>query len=705
MNMDTIHLFSANTSVVILSTPAPQILYWGQKLNHLDETLSLLTERAVSQARLDIDIPITLCPESGRGLFSSAGLEGFRAGADGRNLDWAPVFETTEVESNNSSARFVCVDDIAKLELSVALQLDKSGVLRKSLSIKNLASDPYHLNRLVNTLPLPHRANEVMSFHGRWSREFQTQRVSIDHGAFSQDNRRGRTSHEYFPGMMVGSKGFSEQTGEVWGFHLAWSGNNHLRCETKSDGRRFAQMGELLIAGEVSLGKDESYSTPELYACYSDIGLNGIRSQFHDVVRSKILTFPNKALRPVHLNTWEGIYFDHDPDYIKQMATEAAKIGVERFIIDDGWFIGRDGERAALGDWFLDKKKYPNGLEPVIEHVNQLGMEFGLWVEPEMVNPDSNLFRKHPEWMLGIEGYDQPSGRYQYLLDLQNNDCFTYLFNCLDALLTDYNIGYFKWDMNRELVQPAHEGVPAASGQTKAFYRLIDELSKRHPAVEIESCSSGGGRIDFEVLKRTHRFWTSDCNDALERQTIQKGMSYFFPPEVMGAHIGPYESHTTRRRHDINLRGITALGGHMGVELDPVKESEEEKSLFAHYIELHKRFRSLLHSGEVFYLDSVDTTRNVYGVKNTDEMLLTVCQLTMPDYANAEPIRFAYLETEKQYLVEVVDFPQASKKLNKVMPSWMDKPLVLSGELLNKIGLTMPIQDPETAMLISIKAV
>ena len=703
--MNTIHLFSANTSVVILSTPAPQILYWGQRLNHLDETLSLLTERAVSQARLDIDIPITLCPESGRGLFSSAGLEGFRTSTDGRNLDWAPVFETTEVESNNSSARFVCVDDIAKLELSVVLELDKSGVLRKSLSIKNLAPAPYHLNRLVNTLPLPHRANEVMSFHGRWSREFQTQRVSIDHGAFSQDNRRGRTSHEYFPGMMVGNKGFSEQTGEVWGFHLAWSGNNHLRCETKSDGRRFAQMGELLIAGEVSLGKDESYSTPELYACYSDMGLNGIRSQFHDVVRSKILTFPNKVLRPVHLNTWEGIYFEHDPDYIKQMATEAAKIGVERFIIDDGWFIGRDGERAALGDWFLDKKKYPNGLEPVIEHVNQLGMEFGLWVEPEMVNPDSNLFRKHPDWMLGIDGYDQPSGRYQYLLDLQNNDCFTYLFNCLDALLTDYNIGYFKWDMNRELVQPAHEGVPAASGQTKAFYRLIDELSKRHPTVEIESCSSGGGRIDFEVLKRTHRFWTSDCNDALERQTIQKGMSYFFPPEVMGAHIGPYESHTTRRRHDINLRGITALGGHMGVELDPVKESEEEKSLFAHYIELHKRFRSLLHSGEVFYLDSVDTTRNVYGVKNTDEMLLTVCQLTMPDYANAEPIRFAYLKAEKQYLVEVVDFPQASKKLNKVMPSWMDKPLVLSGELLNKIGLTMPIQDPETAMLISIKAV
>lgn len=703
--MDTIHLYSVNTSIVILSNPVPQILYWGQKLNHFDDSIAALSERAISQARLDVDIPISLCPENGRGLFSTAGIEGFRNSEDNRNTDWAPVFVTTQVESDSQSACFVCVDDLANLELTIKLNLDSSGVLKKSISVKNLSEDAYHLNRLVNTLPLPHRANEVMSFHGRWSREFQTQRLSLNHGSFSQDNRRGRTSHEYFPGMMVGNQGFSEQHGEVWGFHLAWSGNNQVRCETKSDGRRFAQMGELLLAGEVTLAKEESYTSPELYACYSDAGLNGIRCQFHSLVRRQIIDFPNQSKRPVHLNTWEGIYFEHDPEYIKQMATEAEKIGVERFIIDDGWFVGRDGEKAALGDWFLDKKKYPNGLEPVIEHVNQLGMEFGLWVEPEMVNPDSNLYRKHPDWMLGIDGYDQPSGRYQYLLDLQNKDCFTYLFNCLDALLTDYNIAYFKWDMNRELVQPAHEGSPAVSNQTKAYYRLIDELAKKHPKVEIESCSSGGGRIDYEVLKRTHRFWTSDCNDALERQTIQKGLSYFFPPEVMGAHIGPFESHTTRRRHDINLRGITALGGHMGVELDPVKESEEEKSRFAHYIKLHKSYRSLLHSGDVFYLDSNDTSRNVYGVKNANEMLLTVCQLAMPDYANAEPVRFAYLNVNKQYRVEVIDFPEASKSLMKQMPTWMNTPSVFSGELLNKVGLTMPIQDPETAMLISIKAV
>ncbi|MGX9416354.1 alpha-galactosidase [Vibrio sp. RC27] len=703
--MGIIHLSNAQTSLVILINPMPQVLYWGARLAHVDHTIEQLTQRAIPQARLDKDIPITLCPEFGRGLYSSPGIEGFRTDKTGNNIDWAPIFSVQSVEHDDHSARFECNDELAQLSLTINLILDDAGVLTKKITIKNDGEQSYQLAQLHNTLPLPHRANELMSFHGRWSREFQTQRVSLDHGAFNQTNRRGRTSHEYFPGAMVGCKGFSEQTGEVWGFHLGWSGNHQLRCETKSDGRRFIQMSEWLASGEITLEQGQSYSTPTLYACYSQDGLNGIRKQFHRTVREHILRFPTQNKRPVHLNTWEGIYFDHDPDYIQNMAQQAAHMGVERFIIDDGWFVGRNDDHAALGDWFLDQTKYPNGLEPVIEQVNKLGMEFGLWVEPEMVNPDSNLFREHPDWVLGIEGYDQPSGRNQFVLNLQNPACFDYLFERLDDLLSTYNIGYLKWDMNRELVQAAHQGQSATRGQTLAFYRLIDLLLRKHPKVEIESCSSGGGRIDFEVLKRTHRFWTSDCNDALERQTIQKGMSYFFPPEVMGSHIGPASSHTTRRQHNINLRGITALSGHMGVELDPVKESDKEKAAFSRYIALHKRFRPLLHSGEVFYLDCCDNTRNVYGVKNANEMLITVCQLTMPDHAIPEPLRLDYLDPNKQYSLELVDFPEASWQLMKQVPPWMKTSMKVSGDVLTKIGLTMPVQDPESAMMISIKEI
>lgn len=700
----TIHLTSNNSSLVLKIGDMPEVLHWGRRIHTIDADLLASMERAVSQARLDTDIPLTLCPESGRGLFSAPGIEGHRVGKD-----WAPVFSlvdsSVENELTEQRAVFTATDEVVGLRLTMELQLDQeTDVLQKRLTLTNISGQPYTLNKLSNTLPLPSFATELMTFFGSWIREFHTERRDLMHGSFIQENRRGRTSHENFPGLMVGSKGFSEQSGEVYGFHLGWSGNHQLRVDAKSDGRRFFQAGELLLPGEMILAVGESYSTPWLYGTYSAEGLNGLSRRFHQFVRNEILRFPNSQRRPVHLNTWEGIYFDHNPEYIMQMAKGAAEMGVERFIVDDGWFIGRDHDRAALGDWYLDEVKYPNGLEPVIAKVNELGMEFGLWVEPEMINKDSNLFRNHPDWLLELPGYDQPSGRWQYVLNLQNNDCFNYLFERLDHLLSRYNIGYLKWDMNRELVQPGHEGHPAVHGQTLAFYRLIDQLRAKHPAVEIESCSSGGGRIDFEVLKRTHRFWASDCNDALERQTIQKGMGYFFPPEVIGAHIGPEEVHSTKRRHHMNMRGVTALFGHMGVELDPVKESVEQKQGMAHYIALHKTFRDLIHSGISFRLDSTDPTRNIYGVRNDDETLLAVCQTAMGSYTLPEPVRFAGLDPQRRYRVTVVDMPTASFQLMKSRPTWMEEGVTLSGDTLMAIGLSLPLLDPESAMLIHLQA-
>jgi alpha-galactosidase len=257
--------------------------------------------------------------------------------------------------------------------------------------------------------------------------------------------------------------------------------------------------------------------------------------------------------------------------------------------------------------------------------------------------------------------------------------------------------------MNRELVQPGHQGKAAVHGQTQALYRLVDQLNQAHPKVEIESCSSGGGRIDFEILKRTHRFWASDCNDALERQAIQKGMSYFFPPEVMGAHIGPAECHSTNRRHSINMRGVTALMGHMGVELDPVKESQQEKQAFSHYISLHKQFRHILHSGRSFRMDPADKNQNIYGVQNDDEMLITVCQLAMPEYALPSPLRISCVEDSALYQVKLVEMPQTSFQLMKQRPQWLDKTLTLSGDNLKEIGLTLPILDPESALIVHLK--
>ncbi|NQF19192.1 alpha-galactosidase, partial [Enterobacter hormaechei] len=387
-------------------------------------------------------------------------------------------------------------------------------------------------------------------------------------------------------------------------------------------------------------------------------------------------------------------------------------LGVERFIIDDGWFKGRNDDHAALGDWYLDEKKYPNGLKPVIDHVKQLGMEFGIWVEPEMINPDSDLYRAHPDWVLALPGYAQATGRHQLVLNLNIAQAFDYLVERMSWLLGEHAVDYVKWDMNRELVQPGHKGKAAADAQTRQFYRLLDVLGERFPHIEFESCSSGGGRIDYEVLTRCHRFWASDNNDALERNTIQRGMSYFFPPEVMGAHIGHHKCHATFRQHSIQFRGLTALFGHMGLELDPLTVDAQEREGYRHYAALYKRWREIIHRGTQWRVDMPDATTLAQGIVSEDKAqgLFLVSQLAMPDYTLMMPLRMLGLDASAQYRITLLDHPniqitgEGGHTMRK-LPAWMDAPQTVSGEWLMQAGIALPILDPETAILIGVERV
>jgi alpha-galactosidase len=582
-------------------------------------------------------------------------------------------------------------------------------VVKTRHTLTNTKEGVYQVNRLANTLPLPARANELMTYYGRWVHEFQTVRQPLHQGGYQQENRRGRTSHEHYPALVAGTTHFDEMSGDVWGFHFAWSGNHRLRVDVKADGRRYMQAEVIYLPGEVALQEGGSLTTPWLYASYSHNGLNGMSHHFHAHVRDTILPadFADKP-RPIHLNTWEGIYFDHDPEYIMSMATQSAEMGVERFIIDDGWFKGRNGDKAGLGDWFLCESKYPNGLHPIVEHVNNLGMEFGLWFEPEMINKDSDLYRAHPDWLLAVDGYEQPTGRNQYVINLQNDDAFKFLLERLDHFLSTYNIAYIKWDMNREVVQPAHLGQAAAYNQTQRYYQLVDKVREKHPKVEIESCAAGGGRIDYEVLKRTQRFWASDNNDALERQTIQRGMSYFFPPEAMGSHIGASHCHSTRRRHSIEFRGLTALFGHMGIELDPVKEEQAEKQGFEHYIKLHKMLRPLLHSGKTWRVPTDDSSAHqVHAVVSEDqsEAVVMIAQLAMPTNSLSGHLRVPGLDPNGNYQVSVLDKPSNYDDIVNYQPPWTESGCELTGDWCAEVGLTMPILDAESAMLIKFQRI
>jgi alpha-galactosidase len=331
-------------------------------------------------------------------------------------------------------------------------------------------------------------------------------------------------------------------------------------------------------------------------------------------------------------------------------------------------------------------------------------MEFGIWVEPEMVNPDSDLYRAHPEWALTTDGYEPVLSRHQLVLDLARQGPFDHVLGQLDALLSDHDIAYVKWDMNRDHIGGSgHDGAAGTHAQTLAVYRLLDELRLRHPGVEIESCSSGGARIDHEILRRTERVWTSDCNDALERQTIQRGVSMLIPPEMMGAHIGPERSHTTGRRHDLAFRAATALFGHLGVESNLLSLDDSELDALAEVISLHRDLRALLHTGDVVRFDTEPAylAHGVYAADRSDAVLSfavasTANSLTPP------PLIVPGLDPDRRYRVERLRLPGERRGLGRTQPAWCDGGITLTGAGLAIVGIQPPSMHPESAILIRV---
>ncbi|MDO8311053.1 MAG: alpha-galactosidase, partial [Sideroxyarcus sp.] len=358
-----------------------------------------------------------------------------------------------------------------------------SGVLRIRTDLTNYGATALDVTDVMTAcLPVPEHMTEIVGFTGRWTQEFTQDRVKRSAGTYLRENRSGRTSHFSYPAMLLATSGTNESAGEAYGFHLAWSGNHRLRVDTLTDGRVLTSFGALLLPGEVRLAPGETFASPEIVAAYSADGLSALSRKFHEHVRTKLLRPAMRAKpRPVHYNTWEAVYFDHDVAKLKELATRAADIGVERFVLDDGWFGGRRHDRAGLGDWTVSADVYPGGLKPLVDHVTSLGMEFGLWFEPEMVNPDSELYRAHPDWVLGVEGVDQVPFLSQLALDISRTEVADYIFHAIDAVLRDHDIHYIKWDMNRDLSHPGGaSGTAKAFAQITALYALLDRVRAAH---------------------------------------------------------------------------------------------------------------------------------------------------------------------------------------------------------------------------------
>ncbi|MFM9037545.1 MAG: alpha-galactosidase [Actinomycetota bacterium] len=704
------HLRSDTVSVVVdVAGGVPVIEHWGPPLDGVPDVWPN-TPRTFGN--IDVLAPISIVPMHGDGFPGRPGLQVHRRG--GRH--WSPRYRLAghdRLPTADGEALVVrAVDEVSQSVIESRLEIRSDGVLLVSADFRNESDAPVMLNAFTITLPVSRHAVELGVFEGRWARELQLQRFTWPYGAWTSENRVGRTSHEHPPYVFAMENGVGEWNGRAWGVHAAWSGNHVMFAELLPDGRRYVQAGELFHPGEMCVYSGETLSAVELIAVHSGEGLNGVSRAFHREARRR-LPGNVRRTRPVHLNTWEAVYFDHDPERLRQLATTAASIGIERFVLDDGWFGSRRNDRSGLGDWKVSADAYPDGLRPLISHVRGLGMEFGIWVEPEMANPDSEVMREHPEWALVSDGYEPVMGRNQLVLDLTNPAAFDHVLTALDALLSDHDVAYVKWDMNRWHVQASGaDGTAATHAQTLAVYQMIDELRRRHPTVEFESCASGGGRIDHEILRRVERVWTSDCNDALERQSIQRGASMIIPAEVMGSHVGPARSHTTGRRHTMAFRGVTAMFGHMGVETDITAMSDDERADLAHVIAVHKRFRSLIHGGDSVRFDTAQGAL-AHGVIASDrsEALVAYIQMTTRASLTPEPVRLPGLDPDATYTIDMIPLTREARPVPGPgidQPRWSIDSLAgaphrVSGAFLCDVGLVPPVMWPESAVLVHLR--
>jgi alpha-galactosidase len=663
------------------------VLHWGADLGPLTADAAAQLAAALTGGRIEPDR--SLIPSQGSGWFGRPALSG------GRDGGWQPVrFALTEPvtvwrqDEGGSVVLVRAADPGAGLAVESELELSAQGVLRLRHTLTNTDPSPYTLERLTALMPVPAQAVEALDFAGRWARERSPQRAPIRQGAWVRENRRGRTGFD--AGLLVaGTEGFGFRSGQVWGVHAAWSGNHVQYLERLADGHAVLGGGELLEPGEIRLLTGESYQSPWVYFGTCDTGLDGLSARFHGMLRARA-AHPATP-RPVTLNIWEAVYFDHALDRLLELADKAAAVGVERFVVDDGWFRHRRTDDAGLGDWYVDEAVWPNGLHPLAERVRKHGMQFGLWFEPEMVNPDSDLARAHPDWFLADPARLPQEQRNQQVLDVARPEAFAYLLERIGELVAEYRIDYIKWDHNRDVAEPLHAGAPGTHAQTLAVYRLLDRLRERNPGLEIESCSSGGARVDLGILERTDRVWGSDNIDPLERQSVQRWTNLLIPYELIGAHVGSAPAHISGRATDLSFRAATALFGHAGIESDITGWDSESLGRLAAWIEAYKRLRPLLHTGQVVRVDHPDPAAWVHGVVSADRShaLFALVQLATSTAETSCPLRFAGLDPEAHYALTVEPGVSASRD---TWPRWAATggPPVLSGRALTEVGVAAP---------------
>ena len=544
--------------------------------------------------------------------------------------------------------------------LSYAVFTDTDCITR-SAKIFNEGQEPVYLTRVMSTtLSLDNKDYNLLTLHGSWARERHKEFRKIAHGYQGVSSRRGESSHQEHPFMAITDRNLTETDGEVYGFNFIYSGN--FTAEASLDQFNFihAEMGINPYNFKWKLEPGDSFTAPEAVMVYSYQGLGSMTRSLHNLYRNHLIRsiYLHKQ-RPILINNWEATYFDFDTDKLLSIAKEAASVGIEMLVMDDGWFGNRYDDNRALGDWIVNEDKIKGGLKFLVDEVNKLGLKFGIWMEPEMVSPDSDLYRAHPDWAIQIPGRTPGLSRNQLVLDITRPEVWEHTWNSIESILKSANIEYLKWDMNRQLADLYSAGLPAdRQGElyhryVLALYRMQEKLVKTFPNLLIENCSGGGARFDPGMLYYSPQIWTSDDTDAIERLAIQKGTAMIYPLSTMGAHVSDCPNHAVGRVTPFKTRGHVALAGTFGYELDITKIPIEERAQIPFQVAQYHKYNDIIREGDYYRLASFTDNReyDAWMVISRDakEVLITYVDVFKHPNFKSRRLLLQGLDPSKEY--------------------------------------------------------
>lgn len=601
-------------------------LYYGARtagemdylLNYGDRGFSGNPNSAGSDRTYSLDALPQEYPSLGTGDFRNYALN--IENADGSQC-CNPVYITHEIaagkytlkglpfvraeENEAETLKIILEDPVTKAELHLLYGvLEKEDIITRSVIIKNAGKAPVTVKKAQSAcLDFLHGDYDLIKFYGRHAMERNMERMPVSHESTRIGSRRGTSSHQYNPGVILAGKNTNEDSGSCYGMLFVYSGNFLVEAEKDQYDQTRIQMGltDELFAYPLEAGAE--FIAPEVILSYTNKGLSRLSQQYHHCIMNHICQGKYvHANRPVLINSWEAAYFDFTGDTIVELAKEAKALGIDMVVMDDGWFGKRNDDNSSLGDWYVNEEKLGGTLTKLIERVNAEGVKFGIWIEPEMVSEDSDLYREHPEWAITIPGRKPVRSRNQLVLDFSRKEVRDEIFKRICAVLDQGNVEYIKWDMNRSLADIYAPNV--TYDYVLGVYDFLEKLTNRYPDILIEGCSGGGGRFDAGMLYYTPQIWCSDNTDAINRTRIQYGTSFFYPVAAMGSHVSAVPNHQTGRVTSMHTRGVAAMSGTFGYELNPALLNAKEKAEIRAQLAQYREYQELIREGDYYRLSN-----------------------------------------------------------------------------------------------------